>query len=119
MPSPITCHVLDSSIGKPAVGVKVIIQRANVEGDQVVFQTITRGTTDDDGRCNSLFEADSYPLIEGTYKAIFRVEEYFRTSGKPCFFPTVDITFYVTDIEEHYHIPLLLSPFSYTTYRGR
>ncbi|GMK54311.1 hypothetical protein CspeluHIS016_0108970 [Cutaneotrichosporon spelunceum] len=111
--SPITCHILDSSVGKPAPGVKVELSQLN--GVQV--QVIASGNTDDDGRVTNLLPPTAQ-LQAGVYKMRFEVGEYFQSRGVPTFYPFVEITFNYANPSQHYHIPLLLSPFSYSTYRG-
>jgi len=125
--SPITCHVLDSSTGKPAKGVKIGLQKHRlISKDTGVFSfdPLARSETDNDGRCLDLLvpkaendEAD-IQLSSGLYKITFQTKEFFESSGRSCFYPWVEITFEVADPTQHYHIPLLISPFSFTTYRG-
>ena len=107
--SAITTHVLDTSRGKPAAGVNVVLEREGVE--------IGRGVTDADGRCKTLL-ADGVRPGFGLHRLTFDVGAYFATGGRTTFFPTVQIAFEVTAPAEHHHVPLLLSPFSYSTYRG-
>jgi 5-hydroxyisourate hydrolase len=103
--SGITTHVLDTARGRPASGVPVRLEFR--DGSQ--WREIGRGTTDDDGRLRTL----TGPSIEaGTYRITF------DTSGRSEFFPEVAIVFEVKDAQQHYHVPLLLSPFGYSTYRG-
>jgi len=123
--SPITCHVLDSSIGKPAAGVEIHLQEripGATDTDPDIFQQIARDETNSDGRCLALFDdpdnAGKTTLNVGVYKMVFKTKEYFETTGRKCFYPWVEITFEITDPNDHYHIPLLISPYSYTTYRG-
>ncbi|EPT01600.1 hypothetical protein FOMPIDRAFT_1029819 [Fomitopsis schrenkii] len=127
--SPITCHVLDSSLGKPAAGVRVRLQVYNPVGEATAaFEPLIEGETDSDGRCMQLWpkategktkEELAKPLKAGTlYKVFFKTKEYFESTGRKCFYPWVEITFEVEDPNQHYHIPLLISPYSYTTYRG-
>ncbi|KAJ7207396.1 hypothetical protein B0H12DRAFT_1158847 [Mycena haematopus] len=127
--SPITCHVLDSSTGKPAEGVQIRLQDftpAQREGGVDAFNPLAFGVTNADGRCLDLLPArDSseaknldVALIPGTYKIVFKTKEYFERTGRKCFYPWVEITFEIEDPTEHYHIPLLISPYSFTTYRG-
>jgi len=73
------------------------------------------GVTDADGRLSSLCPG---PLAAGRFRLTFLVEPYFKARGVPCFFPVVSIVFEVTDPTQHHHVPLLLSPFGYSTYRG-
>ncbi|KAJ7070866.1 hypothetical protein C8F01DRAFT_1046592 [Mycena amicta] len=113
MKSPITCHVLDSSIGKPGDGVSVHLQRLN---DDNTFTVLATGETNADGRCTELLTPQT--LAAGTYKIVFKPKEYFERTGRKCFYPWVEIAFELENPAEHYHIPLLISPYSYTTYRG-
>ncbi|KDQ63211.1 hypothetical protein JAAARDRAFT_371070 [Jaapia argillacea MUCL 33604] len=120
--SPITCHVLDSSIGKPAAGVSVSVQQQR-EDDLNSFEVFATGVTDSDGRCTTLFPSPDSGLkaelkAGRLYKVIFMTRGYFARSDRKCFYPWVEITFEVENASEHFHIPLLISPYSYTTYRG-
>ena len=113
MPSPITTHVLDTSRGCPAAGIEVELFQHN--GEQ--SHRIGHARTDDDGRImNGLVEQDQ--LVSGTYRIRFQTQDYFQRSGTTSFYPEVSITFVVTNEDEHYHVPLLLSPFGFSTYRG-
>ncbi|KAJ7293745.1 hypothetical protein C8J57DRAFT_1041546 [Mycena rebaudengoi] len=127
--SPITCHVLDSSTGKPAEGVEIRLQDftpAKSEGGFDTFNPLAKGVTNADGRCLDLLPArDSTEakeldavLTPGTYKIVFKTKEYFAQSDRKCFYPWVEIIFEIENPTEHYHIPLLISPYSFTTYRG-
>lgn len=106
--SHLTTHVLDASRGLPAAGVGV-----RLENDAHV--TIAQGSTDDDGRIGSL-GPDRLP--SGTYHLTFAVGGYYAALGVPTFYPSVTITIAVDEAAAHYHVPLLLSPFAYSTYRG-
>lgn len=110
--SPITTHVLDISLGKPAAGVAVTLARMS-DG---VFSDLASGRTNDDGRVAELLPVGS--LVRGTYRISFAVAPYFQASGRSAFYPHVEIVFSVQDPAEHFHVPLLLSPFGYSTYRG-
>ena len=112
MKSPITTHVLDTSLGAPAHGVDVVLHR--IDGDAT--REIARGTTNDDGRAGHLLPPGS--LDRGTYRLSFDTGAYFAKQGRSCFYPRVDVVFLVADDGEHFHVPLLLSPIGYTTYRG-
>jgi len=103
--STISTHVLDTALGKPAGGIAVVLERG---GEQ-----IGAGTTDSDGRLR-----DFLPVGEGTYRLRFDVGEYFAKSGRAAFYPEVVVVFRVGAADEHYHVPVLLSPFGYSTYRG-
>lgn len=107
--SHITTHVLDTSLGRPAAGIAVVLE------DQAGAE-LAQGTTNADGRV-----ADLGPerLSPGTYRLRFATGPYLQAGTTACaFYPEVILTFCVCSPEEHYHIPLLLSPFGYSTYRG-
>ena len=108
----LSTHVLDTSLGRPASGVRVRLERVGV-ADQT---TVGAGTTDANGRLADLVGPNS--LTAATYRLRFDVAEYFARTGRPAMFPEVAVTFIVAPGDEHYHIPVLLSPFGYTTYRG-
>jgi 5-hydroxyisourate hydrolase len=103
--SSLSTHVLDTALGRPAQGVPVRLY----DGDAVRAS----GTTDDDGRIAPL----EPELAPGTYRLWFDVTAYAESTGQDFFFPEVSVTFTVAD-ERHYHVPLLLSPFAFSTYRG-
>jgi 5-hydroxyisourate hydrolase len=109
----ITTHVLDLSSGKPAAGVRVSLARL----DGSTATTIGSGTTDGDGRLKEL-TAHATKLPIGTFQLTFETGAYYRARNVESFHPRVVITFSVTDAGQHYHVPLLISPFGYTTYRG-
>lgn len=111
--SPITTHVLDVSIGKPAAAVPVILAMEMADGE---WMEISRGATDADGRLRHLLEPGS--LSRGTYRLTFDTRAYFESRDAVGLFPLVVIAFEVRNPDEHYHIPLLLSPYGYSTYRG-
>jgi 5-hydroxyisourate hydrolase len=109
--SHVTTHVLDSVIGRPAAGVPVILEHDEV-GNWVM---IGSATTDEDGRVNSL---GPVALKPGRYRVSFDTATYFAEQEVKAFYPEVQITFDLGDAAAHYHVPLLLSPFAYSTYRG-
>jgi len=111
--SPITCHVLDSTLGQPGRNVGVFLEHF----DNASFRLLAKGATDTDGRCSNLLPT-SLKLETGLYKMTFQTGDYFAGLNRETFYPIVEITFHLAKPEEHYHIPLLLSPWSYTTYRG-
>lgn len=118
MRSPVTCHVLDSAQGKPAPGIPVELCRMKESGEGSFHILLAKGKTDDDGRCTTLLDPKT-ELEAGLYKMTFRTGKYLEeTTKQPAFFPFVEITFRLAAPDEHYHIPLLLAPHSYTTYRG-
>ena len=112
--SKITTHVLDTSRGRPAAGVAVTLEAQGDEGD---WQTVGRGETDADGRLRSLAEGADAPA-EGVYRLTFETESYFAADGVETFYPLAVVVFRVRDAAAHYHVPLLVSPFGYSTYRG-
>lgn len=103
----ITTHVLDTALGKPGKGIQIDLERA----DGASWTSIGSGHTDDDGRLRTLTPAG--PVEPGTYRIRFHTGAY--VTG---FFPVVEIHFSVVDGTQHYHVPLLLSPYGYSTYRG-
>lgn len=108
----ISTHILDTTRGKPAVGVAVTLER--LERD--TWQRVGQGTTDADGRVKSLLPEGSQPE-PGIHRIGFAVAGYFEGLGVEAFYPAVDIQF-VVRAPEHHHVPLLLNPFGYGTYRG-
>jgi 5-hydroxyisourate hydrolase len=108
--SQVTTHVLDAAFGSPAVGVGVTLDR-QVEDR---WLEVGSGATDGDGRIQVLGPERLEP---GVHRLIFATGDYFDATHRPSFYPEVHITFLVTGAE-HYHVPLLLSPFAYSTYRG-
>ncbi len=114
MSSPITTHVLDTARGRPAVGVAVVLDRREAAG---AWRTLARGVTDEDGRIGALLPA-SEGLARGVYRLTFDVGAYFEALAQPTFYTEIPILFEVRTPGEHYHVPLLLSPFGYATYRG-
>lgn len=107
--SSLSTHVLDTSLGQPAQGIQVTLER-----DGAVLGT---AVTDADGRVRDLIAKDP-PLPGGRYRLIFSVAEYFQQSGRESFLNDIIVQFTIKPGKEHYHVPLLLSPFGYTTYRG-
>jgi 5-hydroxyisourate hydrolase len=112
--SPITTHVLDTSRGRPAEGVPVVLERLDDAGEAVV---LGRGKTDADGRLRDLLPSEPRPKA-GTYRITFDTGAYFAAQGTTGFYPTVSITFVLRAPEEHHHVPLLLNPYGFSTYRG-
>jgi len=112
--SAITTHVLDTAAGRPAAGVPVTLEAREGEGD---WREVGRGVTDADGRLRDLLPAD-YGLTEGAYRLSFDVQSYFDARGVEGFYAEVSVSFVVRDAGAHYHVPLLLSPYGYSTYRG-
>jgi 5-hydroxyisourate hydrolase len=110
--SGITTHVLDTGAGRPAAGLAVALERMEDDGS---WTPVGSGVTDGDGRLRSLLQA---PPGTAIYRLTFETEPYFATTGTKAFYPRVVVVFRATAAQEHYHVPLLLSPFAYSTYRG-
>jgi 5-hydroxyisourate hydrolase len=108
----ITTHVLDTSLGKPGAAIAVELER--VEG--TTWHLVGGGVTDNDGRLRTL--TPEGPVQPGTYRIRFQTAPYFAAQGVTGFFPLVEIQFTVVDGAQHHHVPLLLSPFGFSTYRG-
>jgi 5-hydroxyisourate hydrolase len=110
--SQLTTHILDTTKGKPAANVAVYLYRQH-NGD---WNEITIATTNNDGRVPDLLQKDAQ-LNPGIYKLKFLTKEYFDKQGIQSFYPFVEIVFELSG-NEHYHVPLLLNPFGYSTYKG-
>ena len=104
----ISTHILDTSIGNPAAGVKVTLEI--LDGD---WKEIASGVTNDDGR----FAFENEVKI-GKYRINFHTEEYFEKTKTEYFFLETPVAFHITNINRKYHVPLLVNPFGYSTYRG-
>jgi 5-hydroxyisourate hydrolase len=123
--SPITSHVLDTALGRPARDLAV---RLDVLDEGGAWRTVAERVTGDDGRVADLLDAsafvdasafgDASTFTARTYRLTFATGAYFAASGRAAFYPRVEVIFDVAAPGEHYHIPLLLSPFGYSTYRG-
>ncbi|MDQ6886838.1 MAG: hydroxyisourate hydrolase [Gemmatimonadota bacterium] len=107
--SAITTHVLDIARGRPAVGIGVRLERQGT--------MLAQGVTDADGRASTLLPAD-HKMETGLYRLIFSTDAFFRAAGLESFYPEIVVTFTVRDPRQTHHVPLLLGPFGYTTYRG-
>ena len=112
----LTTHVLDTALGKPAAGVEVVLYRVNPE-----LQELAREQTNHDGRLNQpILEGDE--LVAGVYELVFQAGDYFRSQSldlaEPLFVDEVVLRFGISRPDQHYHVPLLVSPFAYSTYRG-
>jgi 5-hydroxyisourate hydrolase len=117
----LSTHVLDAALGQPAAGLSVRLDSATEHG----WTTLAETRTDEDGRVREAFagvdlgDANEADGAVGRYRLVFDTGEYFAARGvKEFFYPEVAVCFTVTDPAAHYHVPLLLSPFSYSTYRG-
>lgn len=110
--SQLTTHVLDTTVGKPGENMTIRLKQPGNDG----WQTIAQGVTNADGRIADLL-ASARILNPGNYKMVFETANYFSNNNIKGFYPEVEIQFTVSD-DTHYHIPLLINPFGYTTYRG-
>lgn len=107
----ISTHILDTTRGRPAAGVDVTLERSAAGA----WEAIGRGRTDDDGRVQALLAESPAP---GAYRITFAVGPWFEAQQVEAFYPEVSIAFRVARAGEHFHVPLLLNPFGFTTYRG-
>lgn len=113
----LTTHVLDTAQGRPGEGIKIEVYRLGAERRQLL-KTVE---TNDDGRCDApILEGDD--LVVGEYELVFHAGDYLARQGvkdeEPRFLSVIPLRFGVNDASQHYHVPLLLSPFAYSTYRG-
>ncbi|MCC5811680.1 MAG: hydroxyisourate hydrolase [Ectothiorhodospiraceae bacterium] len=113
----LTTHILDTAAGQPAAGVHIRLERIGDSGPETLTQTVTNS----DGRCDQpLLEGERFTA--GTYQLVFAVGDYFAgagvDNGEPRFLDQVVLRFGIASPDQHYHVPLLLSPYGYTTYRG-
>jgi 5-hydroxyisourate hydrolase len=109
--SHVTTHVLDAVLGRPARAVPVALEARSASG----WDRVASALTDDDGRV-AQFGPEALPA--GVYRVVFDTAAYFEASGTDSFYPEVVVAFRLDDVSAHFHIPLLLSPFAYSTYRG-
>ena len=110
----LSTHVLYTSQGRPAAGITISLERLNAgEG----WTPLSEAATDDDGRVKHFVLAEPN-LGPGTYRLVFSVEKYFKELNQQTFYPEVSVAFLIEPGAEHYHVPLLISPFGYSTYRG-
>lgn len=110
----ISTHILDTTRGKPAASIPVRLERQDLTG---TWRELCTARTDTDGRCAELLP-ENQSLSEGVYRITFATADYFSAQGVQGLYPFVEITFLVRNGESHFHIPLLLSPNGYSTYRG-
>jgi 5-hydroxyisourate hydrolase len=111
--SPLSTHVLNTTTGKPASGMAVVLQMQTGQG----WKDLSRTETDARGRVSDL-HTPGKTLQAGTYRLVFETGKYFKSQGTTTFFPRVEIIFAIDKTDEHYHVPLLISPCGYSTYRG-
>ncbi len=111
--SAITTHVLDTARGRPATGVPVTLEMKMVNE----WRELAKGVTNSDGRVPHLLPEEN-TINVGIYRLTFETGSYNKANGESAFYPYVSIVFEIKDPDQHYHVPLLLSPFGYSTYRG-
>jgi 5-hydroxyisourate hydrolase len=111
--SAITTHVLDTARGRPAAGLDVVLEKQEAGS----WHEIGRGVTDAEGRVKTLL-ATGASLSAGVHRLTFATGAYFADQRVAGFYPEVSVVFAVADPAQHHHVPLLLSPFGYSTYRG-
>ena len=109
----ISTHVLDTARGRPAAGMRVTLEAAGPDS----WQQLGDATTNDDGRVPDLL-GDGEQVHPGVHRLTFHTGAWFAAQGVTGFYPQVVVEFEITDATEHHHVPLLLSPFGYSTYRG-
>ena len=109
----LSTHILDTSVGLPAPGVRVVCERKKQDD----WHSISEGVTDDDGRVKNL-SGDDGLMIGEVYRLRFEIADYFKAQQTACFYPLVEVQFCVDGDRSHYHVPLLLNPYGYSTYRG-
>ncbi len=115
-PNPLSVHVLDLQTGKPSPGIRVDLERKLAAGN---WEAIGSALTDEQGRVRALVPASAMSQwVAGEYRVIFRTGEFYARTKQPTFFPEIPVVIQVQDTHQHYHVPLLLSPFGYSTYRG-
>jgi len=111
--NPLSVHVLNLQTGEPSPGIQVELERQTQAG----WVALANGRTDVQGRVKALWPA-THPYESGIYRVVFKTGAYYAAQQQPSFFPEVPVIFRVDAAQAHYHIPLLLSPFGYSTYRG-
>jgi 5-hydroxyisourate hydrolase len=110
----ISTHILDMVHGKPAEDVPVRLEKQNTPGD---WRLLTSARTDQDGRCSQLLP-EGEDISAGVYRLTFDTKSYFASQEMEALYPAVEVTFQAREGESHFHLPLLMSPNGYTTYRG-
>ncbi|MGO2287819.1 hydroxyisourate hydrolase [Pseudomonas lundensis] len=111
--NPLSVHVLNLENGLPSPGVNVTLEQHVGEN----WQPLAQGVTNEQGRISELFPAKKAMAI-GEYRVVFKTGDYFKKAGRDTFFPEIPVIFDVKNVDQHYHIPLLLSPYGFSTYRG-
>ena len=111
--NPLSVHVLNLETGVPSAGLQVTLEQHS--GNQ--WQALGQGVTNEQGRIAALFP-EQRSFAPGEYRVVFKTGDYYRKVGHDTFFPEIPVIFEVKDTGQHYHIPLLLSPYGFSTYRG-
>ncbi len=111
--NPLSVHVLDLQTGQPRAGIRVTL--AKRQGSE--WLPLAEAQTDEQGRVRALLPARAV-WTSGDYRVVFHTGEFYARLRQPSFFPEIPVIFHVADARQHYHIPLLLSPYGYSTYRG-
>ena len=117
---PITTHCLDTSTGRPANNLRIVLEKCSREpqkaGEEYCWEFVKEARTNEDGRAPGISEGMT--IEPNVYRCLFFTQDYFNATGTATFYPRVEVMFRIMDVSSHYHIPLLLSPFGYSTYRG-
>lgn len=108
----LSVHVLNQQTGKPAEGVKVVLEQKQESS----WKSLNEATTDENGRIKALWPQQA--PATGAYRVTFKTGDYFKSQNKESFFPEIPVEFHISDTHQHYHVPLLLSQYGYSTYRG-
>jgi 5-hydroxyisourate hydrolase len=111
--NPLSVHVLDLQSGQPTAGIEVTLEQRAGSG----WRELARGVTNEQGRIPALYP-ENKPMTAADYRIVFKTGEHYKRKGQSSFFPQIPVEFTVNAPTQHYHIPLLLSPFGYSTYRG-
>ncbi|XP_028287333.1 5-hydroxyisourate hydrolase-like [Parambassis ranga] len=114
MSSPLTTHVLNTGDGIPAARMALSLHR--LDSKLMVWTMLSVGTTNEDGRCPGLISQEAF--VPGMYKLRFETGSYWESLGQTAFYPYVEVVFTISDMQQRFHLPLLMSRFSYSTYRG-
>ncbi|TMW64575.1 hypothetical protein Poli38472_011455 [Pythium oligandrum] len=115
--SPITSHVLDTSRGRPAANMRITLQALDASSGQ--WHQLNHGVTNEDGRVATPLVPEGMAFQPGTYQLVFDTKSYFEQIGvTEYFYPMATITFEIKQVDQHYHVPLLINPFGFSTYRG-
>ncbi|MBW3511955.1 hydroxyisourate hydrolase [Janthinobacterium sp. NKUCC06_STL] len=115
--NPLSVHILDLQSGLPTAGVTVTLEQKQGKGQDNDWKQLASGVTNAQGRIAAMYPVDA-PMQAGDYRIVFKTGEHYARLKQETFFPEIPVQFHVEKTEQHYHIPLLLSPFGFSTYRG-